>query len=83
MHIDNWYIVYITFSSHCSMQEQILFEQCDGIQAHGKVKQEATLGKGGVHEYCDNNNITAAKQKKDGNVSEPVTVQSGNFTYIR
>jgi len=30
------------------MQEQILFEQCDGMQTHGKVKQEATLGRGGV-----------------------------------
>jgi len=29
------------------MQEIILFEQCDGMQTHGKVKQEATLGKGG------------------------------------
>jgi hypothetical protein len=46
------------------MQEQILHEQCDGRQTHGKVKQEATLGKGGVLEYCDSNNITVVKWKK-------------------
>jgi hypothetical protein len=46
------------------------------MQTHDKVKQEATLGKGGVLEYCNNNNITAVKWKKEGNVSELVTVQS-------
>jgi hypothetical protein len=45
-------------------------------KTHGKVKQEATLGTGGVLEYCDNNNITVVKWKKEGNASKPVTVQS-------
>jgi len=62
------------------MQEQIFFELCDGMQTYSKVKQEETLGKGGVLEYCDNNNITVVKWKKEENVSEPVTVQSGNLT---
>jgi hypothetical protein len=31
------------------------------MQKHGKVKQEATLGKGVVLQYCDYNNITAVK----------------------